>query len=63
MAFSLLIASVPLGLRVFYKWLILESDIPPVNALAWVSSVIAGLQSLFFAMCSIWSTKDLRGNR
>jgi hypothetical protein len=50
MAFSLLFASVPLGLRVFYKWLILGGSIPPVNALAWMSSVIAGLQSLFFAM-------------
>ena len=50
MAFSLLFVSVPLGLRVFYKWLILDGSIPPVNALAWMSSVIAGLQSLFFAM-------------
>lgn len=40
MAFSLLIASVLLGLRVFYKWLVLGSDIPPINALAWMFSLI-----------------------
>ncbi len=50
MAFFLLAASVPLGLRVFYKWLILGGNIPPINALAWMSGTIAGLQSLFFAM-------------
>lgn len=50
LAFFLLILSVPLGLRVFYRWLILETQIPAINALAWMSSVIAGLQSLFFAM-------------
>jgi glycosyltransferase involved in cell wall biosynthesis len=49
MAFFLLGISVPLGLRVFYKW-ILDGLIPSINALAWMSSVIAGLQSLFFAM-------------
>ena len=50
MAFSLLAASVPLGGRVFYKWLILDGNIPPINALAWMSGTIAGLQALFFAM-------------
>jgi hypothetical protein len=30
--------------------LILGQNIPSINALAWMSSVIAGLQSLFFAM-------------
>jgi len=50
MAFFLLAASVPLGLRVFHKWLILGGNIPPINALAWMSGTIAGLQSLFFAM-------------
>jgi glycosyltransferase involved in cell wall biosynthesis len=50
LAFFLLAVSVPLGLRVFYKWLILGQNIPSINALAWMSSVIAGLQSLFFAM-------------
>jgi glycosyltransferase involved in cell wall biosynthesis len=50
MAFFLLAVSVPLGLRVFYKWLIMGGNIPPINALAWMSGTIAGLQSLFFAM-------------
>jgi hypothetical protein len=35
---------------VLYKWLILGENIPPINALAWMSGTIAGLQSLFFAM-------------
>ncbi len=50
LAFFLLLASVPLGVRVFYRWWILGGQIPSINALAWMSSVIAGLQSLFFAM-------------
>jgi glycosyltransferase involved in cell wall biosynthesis len=50
LAFFLLIASIPLGMRVFIKWFILDGVIPSINALAWMSSVIAGLQSLFFAM-------------
>jgi glycosyltransferase involved in cell wall biosynthesis len=50
MAFFLLATSVPLGGRVFYRWLILGENIPPINALAWMSGTIAGLQSLFFAM-------------
>ena len=50
MAFFLLFASMPLGLRVFYRWLILGMQIPSINALAWMLSVIAGLQALFFAM-------------
>ena len=58
MAFILLIVSIPLGLRVFIKWFILDGVIPPINALAWMSSVIAGLQSLFFAM---WF--DMENNR
>jgi glycosyltransferase involved in cell wall biosynthesis len=50
MAFFLLIASIPLGLRVFILWLFTRGTIPAINALAWMSSVIAGFQSLFFAM-------------
>lgn len=49
LASLLLMASIPLGIRVFYRWWIL-GIIPSINALAWMSSVIAGLQSLFFAM-------------
>lgn len=50
MATFLLFASVPLGLRVFYRWLVIGQQIPAINALAWMSSVIAGFQALFFAM-------------
>jgi hypothetical protein len=50
LAFFLLAASVPLGARVFYRWWILDGTIPSINALAWMSGTIAGLQSLFFAM-------------
>jgi len=48
MAFILLIASLPLGICIFYYWWILEKGIPSINALAWMSSVIAGMQSLIF---------------
>ena len=50
LAFFLLAASIPLWLRVFYWWIILDLGIPPINALAGMSSVIAGFQALFFAM-------------
>jgi hypothetical protein len=50
LAFSLLLVTVPLGLRVFYRWWISVGTIPSINALAWMSGTIAGLQSLFFAM-------------
>jgi glycosyltransferase involved in cell wall biosynthesis len=50
LAFFLLTASVPLWIRVFYRWIILDFEIPSINALAGMSSVIAGLQALFFAM-------------
>jgi len=49
-ALFLLSASIPLWIRVFYLWLVLGQKIPSINALAGMSSVIAGLQSLFFAM-------------
>jgi glycosyltransferase involved in cell wall biosynthesis len=50
LAFFLLAASAPLGGRVFYRWLVLGQSIPAINALAWMSGTIAGLQALFFAM-------------
>lgn len=59
LSFVLLAASVPLALRVFYKWLILGGSIPRINALALMSSVIAGLQTLFFAM---WFDMDYNKN-
>jgi len=49
LAFSLLMAAVPLGVRVFWMWGT-TGHIPSINALAWFFSIIAGLQSLFFAM-------------
>jgi len=61
MAFFLLFISIFLGIRVFYFWWILDKGVPPINALAWMSSVIAGLQSLFFAMWfDMEYNKDLR---
>ncbi len=61
LAFFLLAASVPLGARVFYRWLVLGQSIPAINALAWMSGTIAGLQSLFFAMWfDMEYNKDLR---
>jgi len=50
LSFLLLAGSVPLWIRVFYYWWYLGYGIPSINALAGMSSVIAGLQSLFFAM-------------
>jgi glycosyltransferase involved in cell wall biosynthesis len=49
MAFGLLIAGFFLGIRLTARWAI-TGHIPRTNALALMSSVIAGLQSLFFAM-------------
>jgi glycosyltransferase involved in cell wall biosynthesis len=50
LASFLLMASIPLAGRMFYKWLIIGTDIPRMNALALFFCLIAGLQSLFFAM-------------
>jgi len=49
LAFFLLSISLPLAVRLFYKWGV-SGSIPPINALALMFSVITGLQSLFFAM-------------
>jgi hypothetical protein len=49
MAFFLLLAAIPLGIRVFYFWIAYDI-IPKMNTLAFFFSVIVGLQSLFFAM-------------
>jgi len=45
----LLIASVPLGIRFFYIWAV-NGDIPDINAMALVFTLISGLQTMFFAM-------------
>lgn len=45
----LLVASVPLTIRLFYIWA-LTGDIPDMNAMALVFTLISGLQTLFFGM-------------
>jgi hypothetical protein len=45
----LLGSSIPLAVRFFYVWYS-SGDIPDVNALALVFTVISGLQTLFFGM-------------
>lgn len=49
LSFVLLVSSIPLALRMFYVWASL-GDIPDINALALVFSIISGLQLLFFGM-------------
>lgn len=50
LAMLLFAVSIPLALRMFYRWLVIGTGIPPINALALMFSVITGFQSLFFAM-------------
>jgi hypothetical protein len=49
LSFFLLTVSIPLTIRLFYIWVI-RNDIPDINAMALVFSVISGLQSMFFGM-------------
>lgn len=49
LSFALLIASVPLTIRLFYIWAI-RNNIPDMNAMALVFTLISGLQTLFFGM-------------
>ena len=49
LSFVLLAASVPLTIRLFYIWA-LRGDIPDMNAMALVFTLISGLQTLFFGM-------------
>ena len=49
LSFFLLIVSVPLTIRLFYIW-IQTGDIPDMNAMALVFTLISGLQTLFFGM-------------
>jgi glycosyltransferase involved in cell wall biosynthesis len=49
LSFFLLVASVPLTMRLFYIW-IQTGDIPDMNAMALVFTLISGLQTLFFGM-------------
>jgi glycosyltransferase involved in cell wall biosynthesis len=45
----LLLTSIPLGIRLFWIW-IARGDIPDMNALALIFTLISGLQMLFFGM-------------
>ena len=49
LSFILLFSSVPLSIRLFYLWGV-RGDIPDMNALALVFTMISGLQTLFFGM-------------
>jgi glycosyltransferase involved in cell wall biosynthesis len=48
-SFFLLAASFPLTIRLFYLW-INTGDIPNINAMALIFTLISGLQTLFFGM-------------
>jgi glycosyltransferase involved in cell wall biosynthesis len=49
LSFVLLTLSIPLGLRLIYIWAS-KGDIPDMNALALIFTLISGLQTLFFGM-------------
>jgi glycosyltransferase involved in cell wall biosynthesis len=49
LSFFLLVSSIPLTIRLFYIWAV-TGDIPDINAMALVFTVISGLQTLFFGM-------------
>jgi glycosyltransferase involved in cell wall biosynthesis len=48
-SFFLLTSSVPLAIRLFYLWFV-RGDIPDMNALALIFTLISGFQALFFGM-------------
>ena len=58
LSFILLISSFPLTIRLFYVWAV-TGDIPDINAIAVVFTVISGLQTLFFGM---WFDMDYNKN-
>lgn len=61
LAIILLGASVPLAIRLFYIWFV-NGDIPDINALSLIFSLISGLQTLFFGMWfDMEYNKDLKG--
>ena len=49
LSFVLLAASLPLTIRLFYIWAS-RGNIPDINAMALVFTLISGLQTLFFGM-------------
>jgi len=58
LSFILLFASVPLTIRLFYIWAMI-GDIPDINAMALIFTLISGLQTLFFGM---WFDMDYNKN-
>lgn len=46
---GLLVSSIPLAIRFFYKWYT-TLDVPPITALALIFVLISGFQFIFFAM-------------
>jgi len=60
LSFILLAASVPLAIRMFYVWAII-GNIPDINTMALIFTLISGLQTLFFGMWfDMEYNKDLR---
>jgi glycosyltransferase involved in cell wall biosynthesis len=49
LSFMLILASFPLGVRLFYVWAV-KGNIPDINAMALIFTLISGLQTLFFGM-------------
>jgi len=49
LSFILLGISIPLTLRLFYIWA-MRGDIPDINAMALIFTLVSGLQTLFFGM-------------
>lgn len=58
LSFILLLASIPLTVRLFWIWAE-RGDIPDINAMALVFTLISGLQTLFFGM---WFDMDYNKN-
>ncbi|MFH2013094.1 MAG: glycosyltransferase family 2 protein [Pseudomonadota bacterium] len=58
LSFFLLTASVPLAARLLYIWIV-SADIPDMNALLLIFTLISGLQTLFFGM---WFDMDYNKN-
>jgi glycosyltransferase involved in cell wall biosynthesis len=58
LSFILLVASIPLTIRLFYVWA-MTGNIPDINAMALVFTAISGLQTLFFGM---WFDMDYNKN-
>jgi len=49
LSFILLGITIPLTIRLFYIWA-MRGDIPDINAMALIFTLVSGLQTLFFGM-------------